>query len=74
MLAIDLPEELEERLNALAAAMGQPAAAVIQDAIAEYLSDLEDVATAEARMADIRAGLSRTYSLDEIERTLGLDD
>ena len=58
MLAIDLPQELEDRLNALAASTGRPAASVVQEAIIEYIGDLDDAAIAEARLADIRTGRS----------------
>ncbi len=74
MLARDLPQELEYRLNALAAATGRPAASVVQEAIAESISDLDDAAIAEARIADIRAGRSRAVSFEEVERTLGLEN
>lgn len=74
MLAVALPQDLEERLNALATAAGRPAASVVEAAVTEYLSDLEDAAIAEARLADIQAGRSRTVSLEEVERSLGLDD
>ena len=42
-------------------------------AIAEYLDDLEDLAIAERRLADIRAGRSGTVTLAELGRELGLE-
>jgi predicted DNA-binding protein len=36
------------------------------------LEDLEDRTIAEERLLDLRAGRSRTHSLDEVERDLGL--
>ncbi|PCO26306.1 CopG family transcriptional regulator, partial [Morganella morganii] len=43
-------------------------------AILEHLDDLEDLYLAEQRLIDVRAGRSRTYTLDEVERDLGLAD
>ena len=42
------------------------------DAIREHLDDLEDLYLAEQRLTDNRAGRSRTVSLDDVERELGL--
>jgi RHH-type rel operon transcriptional repressor/antitoxin RelB len=42
------------------------------EAIREHLDDLEDVYIAEKRLIEIRAGRSKTYSLEEVERSLGL--
>lgn len=42
-------------------------------AILEYIEDLEDVARAEEIMSKIESGESKTYTLEEVERRLGLD-
>ena len=44
------------------------------EAICEHVEDLEDLYLAEQRLIDIRAGKSKTYTLDEVERSLGLAD
>ena len=44
----------------------------MQEAIFEYLGDLEDFYLAEQRVADIQAGGAGTASLAEVERDLGL--
>ena len=54
MLAIRLPQEIEDRL--------------------EHLEDLEDLYMAEQRLIEIRAGRSKTYTLEEVERELGVAD
>lgn len=74
MLAIRLPPEVEARLEALAKATGRTKTFHAREAILEYLDDLEDLHLAEQRLSDIRAGHSRTYTLDEVERDLGLAD
>lgn len=74
MLAIRLPIEIEQRLEALAKATGRTKAFYVREALLEHLDDLEDVYLAERRLEDIRGGRSRTYTLDEVERELGLED
>jgi len=43
-----------------------------REAILEYLDELEDLYLAELRLIDNRAGRSRTCTLEEVERELGL--
>ena len=74
MLAIRLPAEIEERLDALAKATGRSKSYYVREAILEHLADLEDVYLAEKRLEDLRAGRSRTYTLEEVEKRLGLED
>lgn len=74
MLAIQLPNEIETRLEALALATGRSKLFYIHEAILEHLDDLEDLYLAEQRLLDIGAGRSQTYTLDEVERDLGLAD
>ncbi|MGD9887873.1 MAG: DUF6290 family protein [Halothiobacillaceae bacterium] len=74
MLAIRLPAEIESRLQALAQATGRTKTFYAREAILEHLDDLEDLYLAEKRLIDIRAGRSRTYTLEEVERDLGLAD
>ena len=44
------------------------------DAIEQILEDQEDILIADQRIAELRAGRSRTYTLEEVERELGLSD
>lgn len=74
MLAIRLPAEVEHRLEALAQATGRTKTFYARQAILEYLDDLEDLYLAEQRLIEIRTGRSRTYTLEEVERDLGLAD
>jgi len=68
MLAIRLPDTIEERLNTLANETGRTKTALAREAIVEYIDDLEDYYLAEAR-----ARLNRkTIPLAEVERKLGL--
>ena len=74
MLAVRLPTEIEERLEKLAKTTGRTKTYSVRQAILEYLDDLEDLYLAEQRLIDLRAGRSRTYTLEEVERDLGLAD
>lgn len=73
MLAIRLPEDLERRLTALAEATGRTKTFYAREAIMEFMDDLEDIYLAESRLEALRAGRSRAYSLEEVERDLGLE-
>ena len=75
MLAIRLPFDIEERLERLAQATGRTKTYYYaREAILEHLDDLEDLYLAEQRLIDHRAGRSQTYTLEEVERELGLAD
>ena len=74
MLAIRLPIEVENRLDALAQATGRTKTFYVREAILEHLDDIEDLYLAEQRLIDSRAGRSKTHTLDEVERSLGLAD
>ena len=65
---------MEARLSSLAAATGRTKTFYVTEAIREYLDDLEDRYLAEQRLSELRAGRSRSLSLDEVERQLGLAD
>ena len=71
MLAIRLPTEIEERLDRLAKATGRTKTFYAREAILEHL---EDLYLTEQRLIDNQAGLSRTYTLEEVERELDLAD
>lgn len=74
MIAVRLPEEIEKRLDRLAAATGRTKTYYVREAIVEYLDDLEDLYLAEKRLGRYYAGKSRSISLDDLERELGLAD
>ena len=40
----------------------------------KYLDDLEDIYLAEKQIEELKAGRSRTYTLDEVKKELGLED
>ena len=73
MLAIRLAPEIEERLEALAARTGRTKTFYAREAILTHLEELEDYYLAERVMERVRKGEERLFSLDEVERELGLE-
>jgi RHH-type transcriptional regulator, rel operon repressor / antitoxin RelB len=74
MLSIELPTDIERRLDALASATGRSKASVACDAIVEHLDDLEDGYLAQQRLNKLRAGEVQPISLDVIASRHGLAD
>lgn len=74
MLAINLPAEVETRLEALAQTTGRTKEFYAREAILEHLDDLEDLYLAEQRLKDIRAGKSKTIPLEDVMKLYGLED
>lgn len=74
MLAIRLPAEIEARLDSLAKTTGRTKSFYARQAIVEHLDDLEDLYLAEQRLTEVRAGRSKTHTLQDVERDLGLAD
>lgn len=73
-VSLRLPPDLSERLSSLAAQTGRSKTFYMLEAIKQHLGDLEDLYLAEQRLLDVRAGSSKTRSLDDVERHLGLAD
>ena len=74
MLAIRLPTEIEDRLEALAKATGRSKTFYARQAILEHLDDLEDVYLAQQRLIDIRSGKTQTIPLEDVMKRYGLED
>ena len=73
-VSLRLPDDLNFRLGDLAAKTGRSKTFYMLEAIREHLDDLEDLYLAEQRLLDVRAGRSKTHSIDDVERRLGLAD
>ena len=74
MLAIRLPEDIEERLNVLAKETGRTKTYYASEAILEHLEDMEDIYLAEKRLANIRNGKSKAIPLRDVMKRYGLED
>ena len=68
MLAIRLPTEIEERLDALAKATGRTKTYYAREAILEHLDDLEDIYLAEQTLERVRRGDEEVVSAAEFWR------
>lgn len=72
--SIRLDPVTEQRLNHLTTATGRTKAFYLRELVERGLEDLEDYYLAENTMQRVRQGEERIYSLDEVERDLGLAD
>jgi RHH-type transcriptional regulator, rel operon repressor / antitoxin RelB len=73
-VSLRLPEELKMRLDRLARRTGRSKTFYMVEAISEKLEDLEDLYLAEQRTLALRAKRSKTHTIDEVEKRLGLAD
>jgi RHH-type transcriptional regulator, rel operon repressor / antitoxin RelB len=64
MLAIRLPEAIEERLEQLAKRTGRTKTFYAREAILTHLEELEDIYLAETRLQEIRSGRSKAIPLE----------
>ena len=70
--SVRLPAEAEKRLNDLAKATGRTKAFYIKEAIMGQLDEMEAVYLAEKTIERIRRGQEKTYTIEEVEKDLGL--
>ncbi len=73
-VSLRLPEDVSSRLENLATITGRSKTFYMIEAIREHIDDLEDLYLSEQRLIANRAGKSKTYTLAEVEQSLGLDD
>jgi RHH-type rel operon transcriptional repressor/antitoxin RelB len=74
MLALRLPEDIERRLEALAKRSGRSKAFYAREAILEHLDYLEAAYLSDEILHRVETGQEKTFTLDELERELGLAD
>lgn len=72
MITVRLPEELENRLNAISQETGRSKSYYIRNALVEYIEDLEDLAAAEKALKEIKEGKDAVISYEELKKELGL--
>lgn len=70
---IRIPKEIETRLSFLSEQTGRTKSFYIKEALLEHIADLEDIYIAEKRLEDIRAGRTKTVSLQEVMKEHGMD-
>ncbi len=72
-ISIRLPEDLESRLENLAAKTGRSKTFYIREALLNHLEDLEDLYLAERELKAIRGGRSNTRSLEQVMKRYGME-
>ena len=72
--SIRLAPEIEQRLDFLSTQTGRTKAFYLRQIIENGLDDLEDYYLAAEVMERIRKGEERVFTLEEVERDLGLAD
>ncbi len=72
--SIRLAQDIEQRLDFLAAQTGRSKAYYLRELIENGLEDLEDYYLAAAAVERVRQGEERVFTLDDVERDLGLSD
>jgi RHH-type rel operon transcriptional repressor/antitoxin RelB len=72
--SIRLPPALERRLSSLAAKTGRSKAYYLREIIERGLEDAEDYYLASRVLKRVQQGKERVFTLDEVERNLGLAD
>jgi RHH-type rel operon transcriptional repressor/antitoxin RelB len=72
-LSIRLPDDIEARLDNLAALTGRSKTYYATEAICEHIGDMEDLYLAERELEAIRAGESQTVPLEEVMKRYGME-
>ncbi|WP_342220873.1 type II toxin-antitoxin system RelB family antitoxin [Candidatus Fukatsuia endosymbiont of Tuberolachnus salignus] len=74
MLAIQLPIEIEDRLDHLAEMTGKTKRFYVEEAVLTHLEDLEDYYQAAEVSARVKQGKEQVYSVQDVRNALGLED
>jgi RHH-type rel operon transcriptional repressor/antitoxin RelB len=69
-MAVQIPAEIESRIDALADRTGESRDDLVREALLAYLEDMDDVAIAREHLIHP----DDTLSLQEMKKNLGLDD
>lgn len=73
-LTIDLPDDIDQRLDRLATETGFAKASLIPDLFRMGIEDLEDYYHAAAASERVRKGLDKVLSSADVRTSLGLND
>lgn len=72
MVSLRLKPDLDRALTREARRKGRTKAALVRTALTQWLEDQEDIRIATERLKRLAGGKSRTYTMDEVKRELGL--
>ena len=73
-MMLTLPEDLTQKLEALAQKTSHSAFFCLKEAVESYIEDREDYLAACAVKKRILSGQEKTYSMDEVKRLCERDD
>ena len=74
MLALELPPELEARLEELAALTVRSKADIVREALIEHIDDIEDLAVARQRLIESRARREKFIPVEQLIERYGMED
>ena len=72
MVSLRLNPVMERKLAREAKRIGRPKAAIARAALVSWLDEQDDIRIAAERIKRLEEGKSRTVTLEEVERRLGL--
>ena len=72
--SIRLDDEIEQRLERLSSETGRTKAFYLRELIERGLDDLEDYYLGQEVVERLRKGEEHTFTIDEVEKDLGLAD
>ena len=73
IVSMRLSEEAVSRLDAIAKLTGRSKTYYMQEAVYRHLEDIEDVYLAEKRYREHIENGGQSFTIEEVERHLGLD-
>ena len=74
MFALELPPELEARLEELAALTARSKSDIVQEALIEHIDDIEDLAVARQRLIESRARGEKFIPLEQLIERYGMEN
>ncbi|MDA3823501.1 MAG: TraY domain-containing protein [Bacteroidales bacterium] len=74
MIAVRVPQEMEDRLARLAKLTGRTKTFYVREALEEHIDELEEIYLAERVLEEVRSGKEEAISLDSLIEKYGLED
>jgi RHH-type rel operon transcriptional repressor/antitoxin RelB len=71
---IDLDPEVEERLNIFAERIGRSKELCLRQFVEDGLADVEEYCRAAEVLERVKRGEEKTYSAEDVRKSLGLDN
>jgi RHH-type rel operon transcriptional repressor/antitoxin RelB len=74
LIAVRVPQEMEDRLARLAKLTGRTKTFYVREALEEHIDELEEIYLAERVLEEVRSGKEEAISLDSLIEKYGLED